>query len=201
MRIRQVTITRFRGIEHLRFEPGPRTVILGPNNAGKSTVLEALDLLLHHGIGGQRPGPQEADYFRRDPLAGFEIEAVLGGLPTSFQAEVHQHLEGWREDQVQVVPEPDGEGITPIVRVRARATSDLDLLHEFAKPESEGARFGPARRLDVGWVFDGRTRDPSRQLAFYQGGLLDRIFADADLGPALAQSGRPPGFAGEAPEV
>jgi predicted ATP-dependent endonuclease of OLD family len=55
MRIRRVTIERFRGIGYLRFHPGPRTVILGPNNAGKSTVLEALDLLLHPGLG---PPPQ-----------------------------------------------------------------------------------------------------------------------------------------------
>lgn len=51
MQIRSITIQRFRGIEHLQFEPSARTVILGPNNARKSTVLEALDLLLHHGIG------------------------------------------------------------------------------------------------------------------------------------------------------
>jgi ABC-type uncharacterized transport system fused permease/ATPase subunit len=61
MRICRLTITRFRGIEGLSFEPGERTLILGPQNAGKGTVLEALDLLLHHGLGRPRQPPTEID--------------------------------------------------------------------------------------------------------------------------------------------
>lgn len=182
-----MAIDRYRALEHLSFNPGPCTVILGPNNAGKSTVLEALDLLLHPGLGRPRPAPSEVDFFRRDPDAGFQIEAVIGDLHGDFLAEVRNHLEGWREADAMVVPEPDGEGIEPIVRVRARAGSDLDLLHDFSKPESEGARFHPGLRVQVGWVFDGRTRDPARQLAFYQGGLLDRLFGEVNLDPAVEQ--------------
>lgn len=185
MRTRRITIERFRGIERLQFQPGPRTVILGPNNAAKSTILEALDLLLHPGFGRPRPAPEETDYFRRNPAAGFEIEAVLGDLPTEFRADAYQHLEGWRDDDAELVPEPDGEGVEAVVRVRVRGTPEFEVLHEFAKPESEGTRFHPAIRAQVGWVFDGRARDPSRQLAFYQGGLLERLFADANLDPAL----------------
>lgn len=186
MRIRRITIERFRGIGYLRFHPGPRTVILGPNNAGKSTVLEALDLLLHPCLGRPRPAPDEVDYFQRDPSNGFEVEAVIGDLPKPFLAQVHQHLEGWRQTTTEVVPEPDGEGVEPVIRVRIRGTPEFDLMHEFAKPESEGARFNPALREQLAWVFDGRARDPSRQLSFYQGGLLDRLFAEADLDPAIS---------------
>jgi putative ATP-dependent endonuclease of OLD family len=185
MHILQVSISRFRGIERLAFQPGPRTVILGPNNAGKSAILEALDLLLHPGLGRPRPAPEEVDYFRRQPAHGYEIEAVLGELPASFRAEVHQHLEGWRTTDAELVAEPDGQGVEPVVRVRVRGTPEFDVVHEFAKPESDGARFNPALRAQVGWVFDGRTREPSRQLFFYQGGLLDRLFAGTDLAPAI----------------
>lgn len=185
MRVRQLIIDRFRALDHLSFSPGACTVILGPNNAGKSTVLEALDLLLHHGVGRPRPAPTEVDYFGRDPTPGFGIEAVIGDLHEDFLAEVREHLEGWREAEGELVPEPDGEGIEPVVRVRARASSDLDLVHEFAKPESEGARFHPGLRTEVGWVFDGRARDPAHQLAFYQGGLLDRLFGEVSLDPAV----------------
>jgi putative ATP-dependent endonuclease of OLD family len=184
VRIRHLKIERFRGISDLAFAPGPRTVILGPNNAGKSTVLEALDLLLHAGLGRQRPAPAEIDYYGRKPELGFAIEATLGELPPAFIADVRRHLEGWRPDGEELVAEPDGEGVEPVVRVRVRGTDDLDLLHEFAKEESDGARFSPGVRAKVGWVFDGRARDPSRQLAFYQGGLLERLFNDVDLTPA-----------------
>lgn len=185
MRIRHLKIERFRGIRELEFAPGRRTVILGPNNAGKSTVLEALDLLLHSGRGRPRPAPTELDYCGRDPSSGFAIEAVVGELPASFVAEVRDHLEGWNLAAEELVPEPDGEGIEPVVRVRVRGTEDFDIQHEFAKDESNGARFRPGLRAELGWVFDGRTRDTSRQLAFYQGGVLDRLFGDADLEPAI----------------
>lgn len=186
MRIRHLSVERYRGIREMALAPGPRTVILGPNNAGKSTVLAGLDLLLHPGRGRPRPTPTEIDYFGRDPTSGFSIEATLGALPGAFLAEVREHLEGWDAGHEQVVPEPSGEGIEPVVRVRVRGTEDFDVVHEFAKEESGGARFRPGLRAEIGWVFDGRTRDPARQLAFYQGGLLDRLFGDVDVEPAVS---------------
>ena len=186
MRIRQVTIERFRGVQHLTFCPGPRTVILGPNNAGKSTVLEALDLLLHHGLGRPRPAPVETDYFGREPSAGFHIEAVIGELAAPFVAEVREYLEGWHVKDRRITAEPEGEGLEPVVRVHVTGTPDYELLHEFSKPEVTGTRFVPRLRSQIGWVFDGRARDPSRQLAFYQGGLLERLFSDIDLDPPTA---------------
>lgn len=185
MQLRQVTIERFRAIESLTLTPGARNVLLGPQNAGKSTVLEALDLLLHHGIGRPRPAPTEIDYFGRDPSGGFVIEAVVGALDEPMLADTNRFLEGWRSESRDVVSEPEGEGIEPVVRVRVRGTADFDLLHEFAKPEAEGARFGRSLRTGLGWVYDGRQRDPARQLAFYQGGMLDRLFAADALDPAV----------------
>jgi putative ATP-dependent endonuclease of OLD family len=186
MRIRWLKVERFRGLNALELTPGPRTVLLGPNNAGKSTVLEGLDLLLHAGIGRPRPSPSEIDYYKRDPTGGFAIEAAIGELPPEFVAEVREFLEGWDAGAEAIVAEPEGVGIEPIVRVRVRGTEDFDLVHEFAKDEAAGARFGPRHRSQLGWVFDGRVRDPARQLSFYQGGLLERLFADADLEPAVA---------------
>ena len=58
MRIRRVRINRFRSLRQLQFCPGPSTIILGPNNSGKSTVLEALDLLFHPGITYKRNNAQ-----------------------------------------------------------------------------------------------------------------------------------------------
>jgi putative ATP-dependent endonuclease of OLD family len=185
MRLRRVSITRYRGIEWIEIIPGPRNVILGPQNSGKSTVLEALDLLLHHGFGRPRQPPTEIDYFQRAVEDGFEIEAVIGDLTNAFRAEVAPHLEGWKSDPGEVVPDTDGDDIEDVVRVRVRGTHELTLVHEFAKPEAEGEFFNPARRIQVGWVFDGRTRDPLRQLAFYQGGLLERLFGEVDLDPAV----------------
>jgi len=186
LKIRQITIERFRGIANMQFEPGDRNVILGPNNACKSTILEALDTLFHHGLGRRRPAPSEIDYFARITALGFSVEAVLGDLPDEFQAEHVRHVEGWHSNDRTVVPEPEGENIEPVIRVRVRGTDDMDLVHEFAKPESEGARFGPRIRSQIGWVFDGRSREPARQLAFYQGGTLEKLFDLDELDEPVA---------------
>lgn len=187
VQLRQVRIERFRAIESLTLTPGSRNVILGPQNAGKSTVLEALDLLLHHGIGRPRPAPTEIDYFGRDPTEEFVIEAVVGALDEPMLAETNRFLEGWHGETGELVSEPEGVGIETVVRVRARGTPEFELLHEFAKPEAEGSRFGRPLRSSLGWVFDGRQRDPVRQLAFYQGGMLDRLFAADALDPAVGE--------------
>jgi putative ATP-dependent endonuclease of the OLD family len=185
VKIRRIVIRRFRGLEAFELCPNATTLLIGPNNAGKSTVLEALDLLLHPGWGRPRPQPTELDYYRRNPDAGFEIEAVLGDLSAAFAAETHQYLEGWRAETKEVIADPDGDGAEPIVRVRVTGSSDFDLQHEFAKPEAEGSRFGPAVRRQVGWLFDGRTRDPAWHMTFHQGGVLERLFSEADLLPGL----------------
>lgn len=185
MRIRHIVLERFRSFEQLRLTPGARAVILGPNNSGKSTILEALDLLLSPGAGRLRPALTDLDYFDRDTTQGFTIEAVVGDLPAAFKAEVAPHLEGWVAERSELTPETDGPGIEPVVRLRARGTPDLDLLHEFAKPESEGQRCGPGVRAHLTWIFDGRARDPARQLQFYQGGVLDRLFSVANMDAAV----------------
>lgn len=182
MQVRRLLIERFRGIEQLELHPGMRTLLVGPNNTGKSTVLEALDLLLHAGEGRPRPAPREIDYFDRDPSAGFRIEAVLGGLTLEQRADLLPALEGWRAEGNELVPEPDGEGIESVVRVQAEGTPEFEVLHSFAKDEIAGRRFGRRERSQIGWVFDGRTRDPSRELAFYQGGMLDQLFGSLELG-------------------
>lgn len=185
MKIRRLSVHRFRGVQELEFFPAARNVLVGANNAGKSTILEALDLALHPGLGRPRPSPSEVDFYDRDPSGGFLIEVVIGDLTRELLADAAEGLEGWRAESLQVVPEIDGPGLEACLRLRVRGTTDLDLIHEFAKDEIEGQRFGPRLRTQLGWVFDGRTREPSRQLAFYQGGLLDRLFAGVDLDPAL----------------
>lgn len=185
VQIRRLAIQRFRGIESLELQPKSRNVLVGANNAGKSSILEALDLALHPVIGRQRPAPTELDYYDRNVAAGFEIEVVLGDLSTELLAEAADGLEGWRSETGEVVSEVDGEGVEPCIRLRVRGTDDLEVIHEWAKPEIAGMRFGPRLRSNFGWVFDGRAREPSRQLAFYQGGLLDRVFSGVDMEPAL----------------
>jgi len=56
-------------------------VLLGPNNAGKSNIVRALDLLLGELWPGSR-NPEDHDYWGRDPNGSIEIAIEIEGHPT-----------------------------------------------------------------------------------------------------------------------
>jgi putative ATP-dependent endonuclease of OLD family len=62
MRVRQLSVENFRGIKHgkVRFEQ--HTLLVGGNNMGKSTVCEALDLVLGPDRLNRRPLIDEHDF-------------------------------------------------------------------------------------------------------------------------------------------
>ena len=56
MRLTEIKIENFRGVRSLHLPLGGLTVLLGENNAGKSTVLEAIRIVLSRGFGSRRAG-------------------------------------------------------------------------------------------------------------------------------------------------
>lgn len=66
MRIVRLQIERFRSIRSAIFFPERHNVYLGPNNLGKTAVLEALNLLLNPEIGGRGPVVDENDFYCRE---------------------------------------------------------------------------------------------------------------------------------------
>jgi putative ATP-dependent endonuclease of OLD family len=70
MRLVEVKIENFRGIQSLHLPLDGLTVLIGENNAGKSTVLEAIRLVLTRGFGVRRGGQfSEYDFHLKDAAA------------------------------------------------------------------------------------------------------------------------------------
>lgn len=70
MRLVEVKIENFRGIHSLHLPLDRLTVLIGENNAGKSTVLEAIRLVLTRGFGVRRGGQfTEYDFHLKDANA------------------------------------------------------------------------------------------------------------------------------------
>lgn len=61
MKLTELCIENYRGISSLRLPLDSLTVLIGENNTGKSTVLEAIRLALARGLGLRR-GVQFAEY-------------------------------------------------------------------------------------------------------------------------------------------
>jgi len=70
MKLVEITIESFRGIQSLHLPLDGLTVLIGENNTGKSTVLEAIRLVLTRGFGVRRSGQfTEYDFHLKDAAA------------------------------------------------------------------------------------------------------------------------------------
>src|SRR5688572_1886124 len=64
MQISSLTIRNFRGIKELKLDLGPEVVLIGSNNVGKTTILEAIRILLTRRWGRRGSGFTELDVRR-----------------------------------------------------------------------------------------------------------------------------------------
>lgn len=64
MKVSRLTISDFRGIKDADLLLPDHVVLIGDNNVGKSTVFEALDLVLGPDRLSQRPVVDEHDFFQ-----------------------------------------------------------------------------------------------------------------------------------------
>ncbi|HNY69998.1 MAG TPA: AAA family ATPase [Syntrophorhabdus sp.] len=103
MRIRRLTVRNFRGIVTGIVDFTKNTLIVGGNNAGKSTVCEALDLVLGPERLYRRPVVNEHDFYQGKYLDGdgnpieIRIEATLLDLSEEAERRFHNHLRRWND--------------------------------------------------------------------------------------------------------
>lgn len=108
MHIKRVTISNFRAIRHAEIELGATTVLIGPNNAGKTAILEAIRIALTRRWGQRGTGFTEYDVHlcatRTDPKVGdpvvIEIE-MQESTASEWPEEVHETL----ADIIQLNPQ------------------------------------------------------------------------------------------------
>ena len=99
MRIKRVAISNFRSIRYAELEVDATTVLIGPNNAGKTAILEAIRIALTRRWGQRGTGFTEYDVHlcatRTDPKVGdpvvIEIE-MQEGAANEWPEEVHETL-------------------------------------------------------------------------------------------------------------
>jgi putative ATP-dependent endonuclease of OLD family len=115
MKVRRLQIENFRGVESGAVEFDGNTLLVGGNNVGKSTVCEALDLVLGPERLYRRPVIDEHDfhmgrYLDADRAAVVvRIEALLLDLSEEAIRRFGQHLRLWNEDTDSFVDAaPDG---------------------------------------------------------------------------------------------
>jgi putative ATP-dependent endonuclease of OLD family len=66
MRISRLRIENFRSVRHLDIDLGDTTVFIGPNNAGKTAILDAVRIVLTRRWGQRGTGFTDHDVHRPD---------------------------------------------------------------------------------------------------------------------------------------
>jgi putative ATP-dependent endonuclease of OLD family len=188
--IRRLTIQRFRGIEYLRWYPKPGlNLILGGGDVGKTTILEAIALLISP-TNNMMVG--EADYWHREVEGCFSIEAVMS-LPERSGVN-HQRKQafpwGWDGCELKlpsVENDPTIAVMDPVYCVRVCGTADFDLSFEIVQPDESIDHFSVSIRRSIGLVrLSGDDRN-DRDLRLVQGSALDRLISDKTLRSRLGK--------------
>src|ERR1035437_786012 len=186
--IHQLSIERFRGIEALTWSPAPGlNVILGGGDVGKTSILDAIALLLSPTNLGV---VSDTDYCARKIDAGFVIQAVMslppdGGINYQFKPSWPWNWNG----TAALVPSMESEDVssmTPVYCLRVRGTEDLELVYEIVQPDETADGFSVALRRAIGLVRIGGDDRNDRDLRLVQGSALDRLLSDKALRSRMA---------------
>ena len=102
MRVSRLSIENFRGIAKAELHFTGHTLLVGGNNVGKSTICEALDLVLGPDRLNRTPPVEEFDFRNASYLAAdgetpipIRIEAVLTDLTEDIRNMCAASLEFW----------------------------------------------------------------------------------------------------------
>lgn len=173
---------RFRGIKSLVWNPGPRlNLILGGGDVGKTTILDAIALLL----GPTNPSSlSDFDYYGRDFALGFVIEAVMS-LPEDGGVQYQTKPSWpWEWNGIDgVPPSVDSEmpGNETVYRLRMSGTKDLEAVYEIVQPDGSTDNLSYGLRRSIGLVRLGGDDRNDRDLRLVHGSALDRLLSDPGL--------------------
>lgn len=172
MRVRRLTIRNFRGIHKGVVDFASHTLLVGGNNVGKSTICEALELVLGTERLYRRPVIDEHDFHKGNYLDAdgkpieIRIDAILIDLLEDFERKVFPRTRPWNESEGKFVDE-DGAApedtdmpgtcrCLPIAFIGWYDRSEDDFVGQtyFAHPErqlaEEDEEYGkPSAGLDV----------------------------------------------------
>ena len=155
MRISRLTIQGFRGVRSGDLRLGSHSVLVGPNNVGKTTVIEALALLL--GREKLVRTLTEHDFYGSSPTQQSRI--LIVATLTDFPGNEPSHhrewfgadfgVDKWVHPQTgELLPAPESEGCALAVQIGFAARFNIDTL------EVETLRFFVDDDTDIGDPFD-----------------------------------------------
>ncbi|WP_440312591.1 ATP-dependent nuclease [Leucobacter chromiireducens] len=213
MYLARITIENFRGILKAEVSFAGNTVLLGDNNSGKSTLLEAAELALGADRLFRRPVIDEHDFHGGEYLVNeITIEVMIVDLDDELQSRFRNNLEYWdvaNKTLLSSLPGPGSDAL-PSVRIRfvGRYDPDEDDFEGrtwFCSPEDDkGNPTNEARSADkreFGFLLLRALRTGTRAMSMERGSLLDFVLrtfeVEVQMWETLLQKLRSVAVAGE----
>jgi len=203
MQLSSLKISNFRGIQtaHVLFKG--HTVLIGDNNAGKSTILEAIDLVLGPDRLSRLPIIDEHDFYNGkyigedSSITEIKIEVIVTELSEEQIRRFKDNLEFWDSlDDLLLDESPehiDQEHVIEALRICFTGYYDSeedDFTGEtwFCAPQLEDGTMTKFRKTDkreCGFLYLRALRTGSRALSMERGSLLDIILRIRELRPKM----------------
>jgi putative ATP-dependent endonuclease of OLD family len=206
MQVSRLTIENFRGIKRAELHFGGHTLLIGANNVGKSTICEALDLVLGPDRLSRTPPVQEFDFFNarylsddgRTPIP-LRIEVVLTGLTDEIRRLCAVNLEFWNKDERRLlnageIHAADEKPVEFCLRIITIARYDADedqfvATTVYGRSEGDGEEKlkGVPKRVkhSLGFFYLRALRTGTRALSLERGTLLDAVLRMKDVRTGL----------------
>lgn len=191
-RIRKIEISNFRSVQSLSWIPSEGiNCLIGSGDAGKSTILEAIDLCL-----GARRTIQftDADFYNLDVGSAISVTLTLGDLDDTLKdiESYGLYLRGYNSATSEVEDEP-GSGLETVLTLNLSVGSDLEpawtLLSERAKAQNASRNLTWGDRVQLAPTRIGAGGHFN--LAWRKGSILNRLADEkADAAAALAKAAR-----------
>jgi putative ATP-dependent endonuclease of OLD family len=205
MKVSRLVIKNFRGVSGAKLLFPDHVVLIGDNNVGKSTIFEALDLVLGPDRLGRRPVVDEHDFHLGAYCAEAEeaeaptihIEATITNLNADQRVRFKDYVEWWdqQKNELLSVPPPanvDHGHVLPALRVAFSGSYDPeedDFAGDtyFPKSDDEGDRqqFRKKDKQYCGFLYLRSLRTGSRALSLERGSLLDIILRLKEIRPQM----------------
>lgn len=211
MKVSLLKINNFRCIKSAELFLEEHTLLVGKNNVGKSTVCEALDLLLGPERLSRTSPIDEYDFYNGkyldeegEPIQIF-IEAVLIDLSEKAKNTFGGHLEFWHKGEKRVlelgeIDNVDAADVEPCLRLQLKGQYDPEEDEFWAKTfysrspgeEDEGnlTEVYRSAKREIGFLYLRAIRTGSRALSLERGSLLDILLRLGQVRPQLWEDTR-----------
>lgn len=203
MHISKVNISNFRGIKDASILMNGNVVFVGDNNSGKSTIFEAIDLVMGPDRLSRHPVIDEHDFYageyqKNKELVQINIEVVVVGLNDEQKIYFGNHIEWWNNNDNSILQGPpavhtDDEGVEPALRLSFLGCYDpeeddftgqtyfTETLREGNNPEL----FRKSDKRKCGFLYLRTLRTGNRALSLERGSLLDIILQLKEIKPQM----------------